>query len=85
MTSQYTRHVKNKCSIPDRTEQKEVLTLYSLRAFFITSLEHKNVNSAITRCLVGHSLNQDITQKHYTGRNLPLDLAAEYIERVVID
>jgi integrase len=64
LTNFYTSSIKPSCSIPDKNEFDENLTLYSLRHTVITKLQECNVNKAITQQLVGHSKQSSITDDY---------------------
>jgi integrase len=64
LTKFYTSSIKLSCSIPDKNEFDENLTLYSLRHTVITKLQECNVNKAITQQIVGHSKQSSITDDY---------------------
>jgi integrase len=80
LTRYYTSTIKLNCSIPDKNEFEESLTLYSLRHTVITKLQENNVNKAITQQIVGHSKQSSVTDD-YT-HIFSLKILEKYLNKV---
>ncbi len=72
LTRLYSDHIRPNCELPNERENGEILNLYSLRHFVISSLVDKNAELqapyAYIQAIVGHfqSKDQSITTRVYT-------------------
>ena len=72
LTRLYSNHIRPNCNLPNEKENGEILNLYSLRHFVISSLVDENSElqapPAYIQAIVGHfqSKDQSITTKVYT-------------------
>jgi len=82
--TRFYEQISKYCNLPDRTDEGELLSLYSLRHSVITKLQEENTNLAITQQIAGHSKQDTVTDQNYTHtfKLDKLDKLRDAIEKV---
>ena len=59
LTRIYSNHIKPSCDLPDERENGEILNLYSLRHFVVTTLVEEDASLPYIQSMIGHLQSAD--------------------------